>query len=58
MALADIEKGLRPHSKSFRSLGLPEPCAEHASGAQANKMLVAELSHDRAELQRRVRLLC
>ena len=51
MALADIEAGLQLHGKSLRDLGLPEP---HAPGCQVNKMLMAELSYDRAELQRRV----
>ena len=54
MALADIEDGLRPHGISLRGLGLPEPPAENISGVQANKLLMAELRYDRAELQRRV----
>ena len=51
MALADIEEGLRPHGKSLKGLGLPEPCAANLPGAQPNKMLLAELSYDRAQLQ-------
>ena len=53
-ALADIKEGLRPHSEILRGLGLLEPCAEHLPGAPPNKMLMAKLSYDRAELQRQV----